>query len=118
MPLEWPSCYFHKELRMFMIIYVDDFKMSGPTAIFVGGWKAITDHGIRLDEPAELGHFLGCRHVRREITREDGTGITVMEYDFECSLRNSLTRYEDIAHECGTKVNITPHKSLSRWAES
>ena len=24
LPPEWPSCYFHKELEMFLIIYVDD----------------------------------------------------------------------------------------------
>ena len=26
----WRSCYFHPELDVFLIVYVDDFKMSGP----------------------------------------------------------------------------------------
>ena len=29
LPPEWPSCYFCKELSMFLIIYVDDFKLAG-----------------------------------------------------------------------------------------
>ena len=87
-------------------------KWVAQTAKFVGGWKAITDHGIRLDEPAELGHFLGCRHVRHDKTRDDGTVITVMEYDFECSLRKSIKNYEALALECGSEVNIAPRKQF------
>ena len=26
----WRSCYFHPKLKQFLIVYVDDFKMSGP----------------------------------------------------------------------------------------
>ena len=26
----WPSCYFRKELQLFLVVYVDDFKLSGP----------------------------------------------------------------------------------------
>ena len=26
----WPSCYFHTKLTLFLVVYVDDFKMSGP----------------------------------------------------------------------------------------
>ena len=28
----WPSCYFHKTLRLFLVVYVDDFKMAGPAS--------------------------------------------------------------------------------------
>ena len=27
---DWRSCYFHPKLRLFLVIYVDDFKLSGP----------------------------------------------------------------------------------------
>merc|ERR1712051_907499 len=63
LPPEWPSCYFQKKLRMFMIIYVDDFKMAGPNKHFAEAWKGILATGIKLDEPGDLDHFLGCRHV-------------------------------------------------------
>ncbi len=115
MPAEWPSCYFHKEKQMFLIIYVDDFKMAGPKGNFVGAWESITSQGIRLDEPAPLDHFLGCRHHRTEIIRKDGVRLTVMEYDFESSLRNSIVRYEALAAECGASVSKrlrkTPYRS-------
>ena len=30
-PIEgWPSCFWHSELKMFLVVYVDDFKLSGP----------------------------------------------------------------------------------------
>eukprot|EP00974_Lingulodinium_polyedra_P041546 3990403-Lingulodinium_polyedra.AAC.1 len=33
MPIEaWPSCFWHEELRLMLSVYVDDFKMAGPTA--------------------------------------------------------------------------------------
>ncbi len=33
-PIEsWPSCFFHEELRLFLVIYVDDFKLAGPEKI-------------------------------------------------------------------------------------
>ena len=54
LPTELPSCYFHNAMKMFLIIYVDDFKMAGPKGNFVGAWDSITSQGIRLDEPAPL----------------------------------------------------------------
>ena len=28
---EWPSCYFHPKMKLFLVVYVDDFKLAGPT---------------------------------------------------------------------------------------
>eukprot|EP00969_Alexandrium_andersonii_P345856 15287947-Alexandrium_andersonii.AAC.1 len=28
---EWKSCFVHQELGLFLVVYVDDFKMAGPT---------------------------------------------------------------------------------------
>ncbi len=30
---QWPSCYFHRELKLMLTVYVDDFKLSGPEKI-------------------------------------------------------------------------------------
>ena len=27
----WPSCYYHRDLALLLSVYVDDFKMAGPT---------------------------------------------------------------------------------------
>ena len=79
LPAEWPSSYLNKALCMFLIIYVDDFKMAGKKANFVAAWKRLTDGGLVLDEPTPVSHFLGCRHILREIVRDDGSVGTVME---------------------------------------
>jgi hypothetical protein len=28
---DWRSCYFHPAKSLFLVVYVDDFKLSGPT---------------------------------------------------------------------------------------
>ena len=35
------SCYWHKELELFLVVYVDDFKMSGPVKNIDKGWDLI-----------------------------------------------------------------------------
>ena len=45
LPPEWPSCYFNKALCMFLIIYVDDFKMAGKRVNFQEAWKRLIDGG-------------------------------------------------------------------------
>eukprot|EP00969_Alexandrium_andersonii_P275625 12181052-Alexandrium_andersonii.AAC.1 len=35
---EWPSCYYHAELGLLLIIYVDDFNMAGPYFSMAAGW--------------------------------------------------------------------------------
>ena len=27
----WPSVFFHKRLQLFLMVYVDDFKLAGPS---------------------------------------------------------------------------------------
>ena len=44
---EWRSCYFHDELKLFLVVYVDDFKLAGPREHLQKGWDL-------LQEPSEL----------------------------------------------------------------
>ena len=37
----WNSCYFHKELKLFLMIYVDDFKLAGPKQNLKQGWMLL-----------------------------------------------------------------------------
>ena len=62
----WPSCYFHKELRLLLSVYVDDFKMSGPTENLEQGWKLISS-AVEVDPPQPLNLYLGCIHHRRVV---------------------------------------------------
>ena len=38
-PEGWPSVFFHPELRLLLVVYVDDFKMAGPTETILKGWE-------------------------------------------------------------------------------
>ena len=57
----WRSCYYHAELDLFLVVYVDDFKMSGKIEFMERGWELIRQ-GVEMDDPTELGRFLGCEH--------------------------------------------------------
>ena len=60
--VDWRSCYDHEVLNLFLIVYVDDFKLCGPTENLNKCW-AMMRKGIYMDEPALLGKCLGCDHV-------------------------------------------------------
>ena len=34
----WPSVFFHRRLQLFLMVYVDDFKLAGPSANMAEGW--------------------------------------------------------------------------------
>jgi len=59
---EWECCYYHKELKLVLMVYVDDFKMAGPVENLRKGWAMIRKH-ITLDDPIASATFLGCEHA-------------------------------------------------------
>jgi hypothetical protein len=59
---EWRSCYVHPKLGLFLVVYVDDFKMAGPTKNLSQGWSLIRK-GVKTDDPQPLGKYLGCSHT-------------------------------------------------------
>ena len=61
----WRSCYFHPKLMQFLIVYVDDFKMSGPSETMDEAWRLLRSATantprIEMDDPADANRFLGC----------------------------------------------------------
>ena len=44
-----------------LIVYVDDFKLAGPAANRIEGWKLVRK-GITTGEPEPIGRYLGCEH--------------------------------------------------------
>ena len=64
----WDSCYVQPNLKLFLIVYVDDFKLSGPKASVEEGWKLISS-GIEMDPPTASGKYLGCGHIRMDPAR-------------------------------------------------
>ena len=48
--MAWRSCYVHRGLKLFLVVYVDDFKMAGPRETIAVGWQLLRDK-IKMDEP-------------------------------------------------------------------
>ena len=61
----WPSVFWHPTLHLLMVVYVDDFKMSGPKENLAKGWKLIGER-IDMDTPCTCNRYLGCDHIFTE----------------------------------------------------
>ena len=62
----WEQCFYHPELKLFLIIYVDDFKLVGPKENLKTGWELL-QLDIRLDKPTKLQKYLGCDHKMGDV---------------------------------------------------
>ena len=79
-PIEnWPNMFHHSELQLMLMVYVDDFKMSGPAENMAKGWKLIKD-GLNIDTPGPVSKMLGCYH-REGTGTVNGKKVRTMEYD-------------------------------------
>jgi hypothetical protein len=107
----WQSCYWHEQLRLMLIVYVDDFKMAGPAENLAKGWELIR-RGIVLDPPEELGLYLGCRHFIREGSLvSDRSPVRFLEYDMSDFLSGCVARYRELASDPDMKPCRTPFPS-------
>jgi len=64
---DWRSCYVHPKLRLFLVVYVDDFKLSGPCENLDKG-GAMFRQKERKENPTPLNKYLGCSHYVHEVT--------------------------------------------------
>ena len=58
---DWASVFRHKELDLFLVVHVDDFKMSGPAKEHRRRMGADLE-GLKMEEPRQLKRYLGCKH--------------------------------------------------------
>ena len=103
----WNSCYYHAKLKLFLVVYVDDFKLAGPQKNIKEGWRLIRA-GLQMEDPTPLGVFLGCNHVRTEVTLADGTRATMMKYEMEGFMRSCVDRYLEHAPGMRLRTVETP----------
>eukprot|EP00439_Symbiodinium_sp_Y106_P057977 s4236_g8.t1 len=92
---EWPSLYFHPDLKLLLVIYVDDLKMAGLTANLPKGWNMLRQE-LRLEEETPLGLYLGCRISKGEATLHDKTQVQTLTYDMETYLEMTVKKYCDV----------------------
>ena len=64
LPEIWQSIFYHAELDLLLVIYVDDFKMAGPAKNLDKGWKTV-ESVIDMDPPEPFGRYFGCNHFEK-----------------------------------------------------
>ena len=88
---DWRSTYWHPDLKLLLMVYVDDFKMSGPSANFEKGWSLIRQK-IKTDEPHAVTKCLGCEHLVRD-TNVGGVSVKQMEYNMRPFFEQCVESY-------------------------
>ena len=61
----WRSMYYHEKLGCMLMVYVDDFLMSGPPKAMLEAWKGLRKD-ITMEDPAVINKCLGCNHIITE----------------------------------------------------
>ncbi len=117
----WRSCYWHPTKKAFLLVYVDDFKLSAKVEDQDDLWKLITeDHtdpktgvttkALELEDIEDPGKFLGCNHTVQEKTSPiSGKKCKTMTYDMSSFMKQCVEVYCELASKMMQKV-ITPDK--------
>ena len=109
---EWPSTYVHPKLKLYLVAYVDDFKLCGPTTNLASGWVLLRK-GLNIETEQRVGAegvaFLGCRLERRSVRLKSGRLATVQVYNMQPFLETCVQRYLELAPKGATlKPASTP----------
>ena len=112
---EWPSTYYHKEMDLLLVVYVDDLKMAGPQTNIKKGWDMLRSK-LDLEPETDLGLYLGCQLVRGSTKLKDGTTVSTITYDMENFLEQSVQKYLEIVGT-NTVLKKVPTPSLPEEAK-
>ena len=61
LPDIWHLIFHHQELSCLLVLYVDDFKMAGPTANMEKAWASIKA-AVNIGDPEPYDRYFGCMH--------------------------------------------------------
>ena len=70
LPDMWQSIFYHPELDLLLVVYVDDFKMAGPKDNLAKGWEGISKV-LDMDPAEPLGRYFGCNHREQTSVKLD-----------------------------------------------
>lgn len=98
-PIEsWQSCYWHDDLKLVLVVYVDDFKLAVPETNLARGWK-LTRERLSLEEPTEANLYLGCFHETRKAALGDGKTARAAIYNMEDYFHSVADKYCELAKD-------------------
>ena len=107
---EWPSMYFHKELKLLLVIYVDDLKLAGPSQNLTKGWELLRSQ-LRIELETDLGLYLGCLLGKGTYRLHAGTEVTSMTYNMKGLLKLFVDKYLDLV---GKDTKLKQQVALKR----
>ncbi len=79
-----------------MVVYVDDFKLSGPTENLAKGW-ALLHKTLVIDKETGHGQYLGCGHEAGTVKMPDGSMASSVSYTMESFWDSCVQRYVELA---------------------
>jgi hypothetical protein len=88
---EWPSCYMHPGLRLLLVVYVDDFKLAGPSQNMDEGWRLLRK-GLAIEASTPVGLYLGCRHEVTTVKGKSGPVVLIKSFKSFKSFKSVLKR--------------------------
>ena len=111
--------FWHEQERSLLVVYVDDFKLAGPTSSLPRVEKKIRT-GVRAEEPGPISKYLGCEHIMKEVhvrpgqtplealsepvpacggpPSRDSVTVRTLVYDMSGFLRQCVDRYLELAN--------------------
>ena len=113
---EWPSMYFHDELKLLLAIYVDDLKLAGPSENLAKGCEMLRTV-LRIEPETDLGLYLGCVLSQDETQLHNGKKFKTITYNMEGWLKLSVEKYLDIIGK-DTKLKKVSTPSLPEETKS
>ena len=95
-------------LKLFHVVYIDDFKLSGPQVNLAKGWELIRA-GINTDKPHSMNLFLGCKHEESvQTSPSSGKQVRTLSYNMESFLRDAVAKYQVLADNVLLRKVSTP----------
>jgi len=79
-------------MKLFLVVYVDDFKMSGPREHMDKGWRLIRSR-VHRGDPAPASLYLGCLHEFHDVKMLDGKRARAVVYNMEEYLKSTVEKY-------------------------
>ena len=104
----WPSVYFHKKLKLLLVIYVDDLKMAGPTQNLKEG-RSLLRQAIEIEPEVDSGLYLGCEIHYGSEKMSDGHEVRTVTYDMTKFLSDCVSKYRECS---GYEGDFRLHQTL------
>ena len=118
LPDIWQSIFYHAEYNCMLVVYVDDFKLAGPTENMDKAW-ASTKRAVNIGDPEPYDRYFGCQHVEFNnvtLPRKPHPFAHVFDSQAAAAARTQHRTNDfwqhDPANKTWTRYHLQPRKKL------